>query len=262
MRKVPVVTEVTVPSRRLPASFSGCRIAHVSDLHNAEFGVRNEKLLDVLQGCAPDLIAITGDLIDSRRTNTDVAVDFGKRAVKIAPVYYVPGNHESRLERFEETELLLRLAGVEELRDRNVILHRGSDAVCLAGLADPSFSFAVEQQQGKRYLEHMECRLESLMERNMYTILLSHRPELFPVYCRQNVDLALCGHAHGGQIRLPMLGGIIAPHQGFFPTYTEGLYQRKGCCMVVSRGLGNSLFPLRINNPPEVVVITVEKGKK
>lgn len=261
MRKVPVITEVTVPSRRIPASFSGCRIAHISDLHNAEFGAANENLLEILRECTPDFIAITGDLIDSRRTNKEVAVAFGKKAAEIAPVYYVPGNHESRLEQFDETELLLGLAGVKELRDSSVILRRGNGRVCLAGLADPSFSFAVEQQQGKRYMEHMECRLESLMERDMYTILLSHRPELFPVYCRQNVDLALCGHAHGGQIRLPMLGGIIAPHQGFFPTYTAGLYQRKGCCMVVSRGLGNSLFPLRINNPPEVVVITLENIK-
>lgn len=262
MRKVPQITEITVRSRRLPASFSGCRIAHISDLHNAEFGAGNERLLELLRERAPDFIAITGDLIDSRRTNAEIAVAFGKKAAEIAPVYYVPGNHESRLERFRETELLLRLAGVEELRDRKVILRRGGGSICLAGLADPSFSFPVKEQQGRGYQEHMENRLKSLMERDMYTILLSHRPELFPVYCRQRVDLALCGHAHGGQIRLPLIGGIIAPHQGFFPKYTAGLYQRKGCGMVVSRGLGSSLFPLRINNPPEMVVITLEKGKK
>jgi predicted MPP superfamily phosphohydrolase len=90
-----------------------------------------------------------------------------------------------------------------------------------------------------------------------YTVLLSHRPELFDCYVAKGADLVFSGHAHGGQFRLPFLGGVFAPDQGLFPTYDAGLYQQKGTSMIVSRGLGNSLFPFRVNNRPEIVVVTL-----
>ena len=95
-------------------------------------------------------------------------------------------------------------------------------------------------------------------EKDTFTLLLSHRPELFEVYTENNIDLALTGHAHGGQIRLPFVGGVIAPHQGFFPEYDGGLYIKEETSMVVSRGIGNSIFPFRFNNRPEVVLIELQ----
>ena len=91
-----------------------------------------------------------------------------------------------------------------------------------------------------------------------FTVLLSHRPEFFDLYVQQGFPLVLSGHAHGGQIRLPFLGGILAPGQGFFPEYDSGLYTDETTSMVVSRGLGNSVFPFRLNNPPEIIIITLK----
>lgn len=102
-----------------------------------------------------------------------------------------------------------------------------------------------------------DAKLKDLMDENQYTILLSHRPELFNVYAAHSIDLILSGHAHGGQVRLPFVGGLVAPNQGLFPKYDEGIYEIGPSKMVVSRGLGNSIFPVRINNRPELVVITL-----
>ena len=219
-----VQTEQVVRSERLPAAFSGYRIAHVSDLHNAQFGTDNEKLLELLRTAAPDCIAVTGDIVDSRRTDFDVAAAFMDAAAEIAPVYYVTGNHESRLKDYPELEQRFTDSGVSVLHGAAYV------ADALEGLADEA----------------------------IFTVLLSHRPELFAAYAAAGVDLTLSGHAHGGQFRLPFIGGLAAPDQGLFPRYTSGLYTNGRSQMVVSRGLGNSLFPFRVNNRPEVVLITLE----
>lgn len=246
-------TSVTVSSPRVPAGFSGFRIAHFSDLHNAEFGKHNVKLLNLLEKIAPDITVVTGDLVDRRHPNLKIALDFVKEAVKLAPVYYVPGNHEARLDCYHQLWGGLTAAGAVILEDQMIPLTRGGDTVTLVGLADPAFTVGRDPF----------CKAPAIIRRRLrrilrgedgYRILLSHRPDLFPSYVRCGVDLAFCGHAHGGQARLPFIGGIIAPNQGFFPKYDSGLYTRGVCSMVVSRGLGNSLCPLRFNNRPEVVV--------
>ncbi len=156
------VSEFTVVSAKLPLSFSGFRIAQISDLHNAEFGDGNKKLMQMLEKTEPDIIVITGDIVDSNRTDADDGA---------------------------------------------------------------------------------------------YTVLLSHRPELFDAYVNCSVDLVFSGHAHGGQFRLPFIGGIVAPGQGFFPKYDSGAYTKNGTTMIVSRGIGNSIIPIRFNNRPEIVIV-------
>lgn len=249
-------TNITVTSNRLPSSFSGYTIVHISDLHNKEFGDGQSTLLSKISTAEPDLIAITGDLIDSRRTDIDTAMEFIEGAVKIAPVYYVTGNHESRISSYQELESRLIAAGVTVLADARVTLTRGEEQIALLGVVDPTFlpienaSYAVAS--------NMVQRLEELRsDSQAFTILLSHRPELFDSYVQTGMDLVLSGHAHGGQIRIPLIGALIAPNQGLFPNYTSGLYQQSSTNMVVSRGLGNSLFPFRVNNRPELVVVTL-----
>lgn len=242
------VNEIPVTSNALPESFRGFRIAHVSDLHNAEFGNENERLLELLQESEPDLIAITGDLIDSRNTDVDIALAFVREAVKIAPCCYVTGNHESRVKEYTILEAGLLEAGVTVLRNGSTTIGREGESICLAGVDDPTFGGTDALKQNL-----------SQMSSEDFTLLLSHRPELFEYYCDYGYDLVLSGHAHGGQFRLPFLGGLIAPHQGWFPKYDAGLYTQGETNMVVSRGLGNSLFPFRLNNPPEVILITLAK---
>lgn len=251
------VTEYSICSPEIPAGFDGFRIAQISDLHNTEFGENNEKLLQMLQDTKPDIIAITGDLVDSRRTDIDVAVDFLREAMKIAPCYYITGNHERRIAEFPSLEARLLELGVTVLRNESCILERQRDSIQLMGVDDCAFFPGIDGNATVRAMETEIYRMQS----EHYTILLSHRPELAVVYDRYDVDLVLCGHAHGGQFRLPLIGGIYAPDQGFFPKYTSGVYEMMDLTMVVSRGLGNSAFPLRFNNRPEIVLITMHSGE-
>ena len=246
----------TINSPLLPDGFDGFRIAHVSDLHNTEIGKDNEKLLAMLQDAEPDIIAITGDLIDSRNTDVEVALQFIREAVKIAPCYYVTGNHESRISEYSVLKAGMETAGVVILEDARTEISLGGETITLIGVNDPSFR--TNDLSGDS-VTVMDAKLTQLHgDDNEFTILLSHRPELFDTYVKNNIDLVLSGHAHGGQLRLPFIGGLVAPHQGMFPEYDAGLYTKENTNMIVSRGVGNSIFPFRINNRPEVILIELQ----
>lgn len=236
------VNEWVIESPEIPEGFDGFRIGQISDLHNAEFGEGNQMLLNLLEETEPDIIVITGDMIDSRNTDVQIALDFVEKAVEIAPCYYVTGNHERRVREWEDLRNGLIGLGVTVLLDEKMELVRDGDTVTIAGLQDPDFGGTFEQS----------CR--ELTAGEGYAILLSHRPEKMALYADCGADLVFSGHAHGGQVRLPFVGGLVAPHQGWFPTYDSGLYEKDGTVMLVSRGLGNSIAPLRFNNRPEIVV--------
>lgn len=245
----------TISSRGLPDAFDGYRIAQVSDLHNAEFGDGNQRLLDMLREAEPDMIAITGDLIDSRKTNIAVALAFAEEAVRIAPCYYVSGNHEARVPEYRELKAGLEAAGVTVLDDARVEIEISGKSITIIGVNDPSF-LADYLTSDAAVMDRKLSELSS--EDTGFTILLSHRPELFDTHAAHDMDLVLTGHAHGGQFRLPLIGGLIAPNQGLFPKYDDGLYSEGNTNMIVSRGLGNSIIPFRFNNRPEVVLIELK----
>lgn len=245
----------TISSRGLPDAFDGYRIAQVSDLHNAEFGDRNQRLLEMLREAEPDMIAITGDLIDSRKTNIAVALAFAEEAVKFAPCYYVSGNHEARVSEYQDLKTGLEAAGVTVLDDAQVKIEVSGESITVIGVNDPSFHADYLTSDATV----MDRKLSELSSEDAgFAILLSHRPELFDTYVAHDMDLILTGHAHGGQFRLPLIGGLIAPNQGLFPKYDDGLYSEWNTNMIVSRGLGNSIIPFRFNNRPEVVLIELK----
>ena len=257
----------TITSSRLPQSFEGYRIAHISDLHNTEMGKGNEKLLAMLRDAAPDMIAITGDLIDSRNTDIEVALQFVREAVKIAPCYYVPGNHEARLSKsnYEKLENGLLGAGVIVLHDSEMILEKNGESISIIGIDDPNCYSAsigitdINDEPDTKIGSTMDPdRIATLSTVDSFTVLLSHRPECFEQYAEADVDLVLSGHAHGGQFRLPFIGGLVAPNQGLFPKYDAGLYTDENTNMIVSRGIGNSIISFRINNRPEVMLIELQ----
>ena len=246
----------TISSSKLPQSFDGYRIAHVSDLHNAEMGKNNEKLLIMLRDADPDMIAITGDLIDSRDTDIEVALQFVREAVKIAPCYYVTGNHEARISEYDELKEAMEAADVTVLEDAQTEISLTGEFITLIGVNDPSYQTDYLFGDSETV---MNTKLEELhTENDGFTILLSHRPELFDTYADHDIDLILSGHAHGGQFRLPFVGGLVAPNQGFFPEYDAGIYTEGNTNMLVSRGIGNSILPFRINNRPEVILIELQ----
>lgn len=254
-----VCTEITVRDARIPDGFSGYRIAQVSDLHDARFGKNNARLLDVLRKAEPDIIVLTGDMLNSDRIDLSNTLSFARGAVQIAPTYFVSGNHEPESGVYDELCKALENTGVTVLEDRSVKLHRNGDTIQLIGLKD--FSCYVKKWGLEKKTKTMAQKLEELMCEDC-CIVLSHRPELIDyqdLNAYEGATLVLTGHAHGGQFRLPYLGGLYAPGQGLFPKYDAGLYRYGDTNMIVSRGLGNSTIQLRVNNPPEVVLAILEK---
>lgn len=236
-------THYTYAAEKLGVDLDGYRIVQISDLHNAKFGKNNQKLVDRIRECEPDMIVLTGDLVDSNHTNVDRAVQFVDEIVKICPVYYVTGNHEYWLEASEYDELMsgLTRAGAVILDDQVVEISRGDAKFRLVGLDDKSLA---------------DGTLEALLsDEKEFTVVLAHEPQYLARYAGIGVDLVLSGHAHGGQFRLPFVGGIVAPDQGFLPEYTAGEYYMNGTEMIVSRGLGNSVIPVRLFNFPEIVCV-------
>ena len=246
------VTRYTVTSNRLPHSFDGYKIAVVSDLHNVQFGNNNSQLVEKIKKEHPDIIAITGDLVDSNRTDIEIAIQLVSQLTEIAPCYYVTGNHEAWInEQYKELEKGLLAENVVILHDNVIQLTKGSETIQIAGQDDPYFT------NTDTYIQEsmLQTRISNMSLSNEYCILLSHRPETFEAYVSEEVDLVLSGHAHGGQFRVPFLGGIIAPNQGLFPEFDAGKYIKNNTIMIVSRGIGNSIIPIRFNNRPEIVIV-------
>lgn len=253
------INEYTIMSDKIPEAFTGFRIAQVSDLHNAEFGEGNEKLIELLSLSRPDMIVITGDLIDSRHTDIEIALEFARQAIKLAPVYYVSGNHEARVREYEDLKMGLAEAGVIVLEDQKVQITREGESISILGIDDPSFQ--EDYLFGDAASVTSSALSELQNESDGYTVLLVHRPELFETYVDAGVDLVFSGHAHGGQFRLPFIGGLVTPNQGFFPKYDAGLFSEGSTTMIVSRGVGNSIIPIRFNNRPEIILVTLSNRK-
>jgi len=249
------ITKIDYVNPKVPEEFNGYRIVHISDLHNKLFGENQEHLLRKIQAVSPDIIVITGDLIDRRKYDLDAAMIFINGARKIAPVYYVSGNHEAWSGDYENISKNLKSSGVQILDDTKATLTRGKGKIEILGLSDPDFltySY-LDGTNTSKLREH----IKRLSDDDMFQILLCHRPELFDIYEEENIDLIFSGHAHGGQFRIPFIGGLAAPDQGLFPKYTSGAYIKNQSTMIVSRGLGNSIIPIRIFNRPEIVVVTL-----
>lgn len=247
-------TYYNLTNENVPEEFAGYKIVQFSDLHNKDFG---DRLLDKVIEEEPDIIVVTGDLIDRNRTDIPLAIEVMEDMLEIAPVYFVSGNHEVSSGLYEDLNELLLSIGVINLDEDYDLIEIEGSKIGLVGIEDPLLlTFEEIEEVGSSELI-IERRIQNLISKTEadYTILLSHRAELMNVYVQSGVDLALTGHAHGGQVRLPFINGLYAPTQGFLPEYTSGLYKDNQTSMIVSRGLGNSVFPLRINNRPELVVI-------
>ena len=258
------INEIVLQNEKIPEEFNGYKILHISDLHNKEFGDDQKGILSKIKQIKPNIIVITGDLIDSNNTNISIAMDLIEGAIDIAPILYVSGNHESWSDSYDSLKSQLEGAGVIVLDNEKFEVFRGNASMEFIGLRDPSFSSSDYlygevgseiQQVLKDLVEAKEIDAEEIKAN--FKILLAHRPELLNVYSESNVDLVFSGHAHGGQFRLPFIGGVIAPDQGLFPQLTEGIHIENNTSMIISRGLGNSIIPIRIFNRPELIVVTL-----
>jgi len=215
-------------------------IVQVSDLHNQFFGLKQDTLLKHIEKADPDMIFVTGDIVDSTHTSYPIAMDFIRGAVKIAPVYYVTGNHEARLsgEKLDSFYADMREEGVIFMDDTYI----ETDEYIIAGLADTSLGKSLPYEAFNNVKP---------------VILLAHEPQYSAQYSALGADLVFTGHYHGGQIIIPGKGGVISPEFELFPDPYEGIFDCSGMTVVLSRGLGNSVVPVRINNYPELVVVKV-----
>lgn len=241
------ITEYTYSSAKITPEMDGYKIVQISDLHNKQFGKNQTRLLKAISKENPDIIVVTGDLIDSNRTNINTAIEFMEGASKIAPVYYVTGNHENWLSDEEKQRLMKGLLekGTIILDNEIKEISCGTESFLLAGLADENLS---------------DDTLHNLLEEadKEFVLLLAHEPQYLERYSREKVDLVLTGHAHGGQFRIPFVGGLIAPDQGLFHKYTAGRHEMSDTAMFISRGLGNSIIPVRVFNRPEIVCVELK----
>ena len=241
------VSNHTIESPEIPTSFDGYRIVQVSDLHDAKFGDKQKRLVKKIQQTKPDMIVITGDIIDSNRYNLQNSLDLVDQIVKIADVYYVTGNHEVATNDVELIKEELTDHGVRVLSNETLNLELAGEAISLTGIEDPLMGEVAYQMIAS-----------SNVPSDAFNILLAHRPEDFRAYVDAGIDVTFSGHAHGGQFRIPGVGGLVAPGQGYFPKYTAGIHEQDQSKLVVSRGLGNSIIPIRLFNLPEIVMVTLK----
>ena len=248
------ITTIEVEDSKIPKSFDNFSIIQISDLHDAEFGKNQKNLIERVKEIDPDIIVITGDFIDFSRYNIKNSSNFISGVSDSYNVYYVPGNHEAALKsRYEEVRDNLQKAGATVLDNQNYKICKDNKCINLIGVQDISFI----ENKDENILKNT---ISELKDESLYNILLSHRPNLWETYEKAGMDLVLSGHAHGGQIRLPFTNGLYAPDQGVFPQYTSGANKFGNTLVVIRRGLGNSRFPFRVNNRPEIVNIILHSS--
>ncbi len=236
-----VVRQYSIRSDKITGSV---RIAQLADLHGDRHGRDNRRLYSLIAMQAPDLVIFTGDNIRDTRPIDGIA-GFVRSLASRWPVYWVNGNHERRRRLDGAQARMMAACGAVSLNDR-CVLSRG---LALCGVTDPYRSPASFEAR----LRAQKAACDAL---GGFQVLLSHRPEYAPVYARVGFDLALCGHAHGGQWRIPgLLNGLFAPNQGLFPKYAGGLYPFGKGTVIVSRGLLKRFFVPRLFNPTELVIV-------
>lgn len=263
-----VVTRYQYKSKQVPEQFDGFRVTQISDLQSELFGKHQKNLLNATAETKPDIIVFTGDLLDRNHTNYEVSLTAIRGLVKIAPVYYVNGNHELALpeQRMREFYEELRQMGVTILFDETAVLTRDGQQIYLLGISEYTLYESKEatNRTSTAYdpsvINDMIDHLTKDLAKKDLTVMLAHEPQFLDTYAHEKVDLIFAGHAHGGQIRLPFTEGLFAPGQGTMPKLTSGMHERDHTTMVISRGLGNSVFPFRFLNRPEIVVVDLKRG--
>ena len=240
---------------------SRVKIVHLSDLHSKPF----KKALERTRSLKPDIIVITGDYIDDRAKNKPKMLEYAKNLCEIAPVYYITGNHERRLESFDELMSELENSGFNVLLNEYTTFDVGDNEISILGLDEniADFDDYKARRRGDFEYPDMEQYFREFEKSRGFRIVLSHCPENFEGveqlnYSNYDFDLQLSGHAHGGQFILPIIGPVYSPGQGIHPKYARGSFGERPK-LIVSRGLGNAEFPFRLFNHPEINVITLSR---
>ena len=247
-----VTGEYTLSFKNLPGGFDGYRIVQLSDLHGAAFGKNNTRLVRAVSAAEPDLIVLTGDFIDESDDLGTISA-LAKGLVTIAPVYFISGNHDWSSGSIEALAEILRRSGVLYLRNEAVTLEHGGGSILLAGVEDPNGP--ADMVKPDKLLERLAAG-----QPEAFILLLAHRNYWVERYPALPADLILCGHGHGGIVRLPLVGGLFGTGGEFLPAYASGVFSSGRYRMLVSRGLGGRFPMVRFLNNPEIVVLTLKSA--
>lgn len=246
------ISRYEVASQKLPESFDGFKIVQLSDLHGAEFGEDGMELVDKVKELEPDIIALTGDFVTDEGDLAAVE-KLAARLVKLCPVYFISGNHEFGSGLAVKVRNILERAGVKYLSNEYLTINRGDDEILLGGVEDP-LAYADMLSPDELAQKMNDAAPDA------FKILLGHRNYWMTEYPELPVDLIFCGHAHGGLIRIPGVGGLIGTDRRLFPDFDAGEYNNGRYTLIVSRGLGNSVPIPRIFNRPEIVCVELSSA--
>lgn len=246
------ISRYEVKSQKLPESFDGFKIVQLSDLHGAEFGEDGMELVDKVGSLEPDMIALTGDFVTDEGDLAAVE-KLAARLVKLCPVYFISGNHEFGSGLAVKVRNILERAGVKYLSNEYLTISRGEDEILLGGVEDP-LAYADMLSPDELAQKMNDAAPDA------FKILLGHRNYWMTEYPELPVDLIFCGHAHGGLIRIPGVGGLIGTDRRLFPDFDAGEYNNGRYTLIVSRGLGNSVSIPRVFNRPEIVCVELTRA--
>lgn len=246
------ISRYEVASQKLPESFDGFKIVQLSDLHGAEFGEDGMELVDKVGSLEPDMIALTGDFVTDEGDLAAVE-KLAARLVKLCPVYFISGNHEFGSGLAVKVRNILERAGVKYLSNEYLTISRGDDEILLGGVEDP-LAYADMLSPDELAQKMNDAAPDA------FKILLGHRNYWMTEYPELPVDLIFCGHAHGGLIRIPGVGGLIGTDRRLFPDFDAGQFNNGRYTLIVSRGLGNSVSIPRIFNRPEIVCVELSSA--
>lgn len=246
------ISRYEVASQKLPESFDGFKIVQLSDLHGAEFGEDGMELVDKVGSLEPDMIALTGDFVTDEGDLAAVE-KLAARLVKLCPVYFISGNHEFGSGLAVKVRNILERAGVKYLSNEYLTISRGEDEILLGGVEDP-LAYADMLSPDELAQKMNDAAPDA------FKILLGHRNYWMTEYPELPVDLIFCGHAHGGLIRIPGVGGLIGTDRRLFPDFDAGEYNNGRYTLIVSRGLGNSVSIPRVFNRPEIVCVELSSA--
>lgn len=246
------ISRYEVASQKLPESFDGFKIVQLSELHGAEFGEDGMELVDKVGSLEPDMIALTGDFVTDEGDLAAVE-KLAARLVKLCPVYFVSGNHEFGSGLAVKVRNILERAGVKYLSNEYLTISRGEDGILLGGVEDP-LAYADMLSPDELAQKMNDAAPDA------FKILLGHRNYWMTEYPELPVDLIFCGHAHGGLIRIPGVGGLIGTDRRLFPDFDAGEYNNGRYTLIVSRGLGNSVPIPRVFNRPEIVCVELSSA--
>ena len=265
MSKIEIANYI-LENKKIPQAFNDYTIVQISDLHNKSFGKNNIYLINEIDKINPQVVFITGDLIDGENKNFQVSLDLLKYLTNKYEVYYITGNHEQKAlvkkykELYKEYFKKLHDIPATHLDNGKIQIKKGNSHINIYGLTIPfkCYKYLFDKDKSANLDENFLQENLPMINKNEYNILLVHTPFYFDEYEKWGADLILAGHVHGGIIRLPFVGGLLSPNRNFFPKYDLGKYNKNNSTMIVTKGLGGSKALVRINCKPEIVKIILK----